>query len=1039
MASPVRKKPLPVRLPLSPQNVDFKGKGKGKGKGKERECGSGFERLPREIIQQILYAADPNTFDSLTLVNSTWHKASRTPLLYAHQLRKSGAVDVPDEPSEDSLPNLIQRFSAKARRELFETILHPQITEIQLICEASSSAAAFPGGEPFRFEFSPRGRHLLAFSSSRIFVLDLSKPEVDVKRELKIGKRPVSAAIVDDGTAIAVLSSNHHVTLYDLTRDKARILKAILLENEPRTIALSPGAEVLGAAYNGGIEVYSLLPDAVASDRRAVNCDTVDSLAFSSDGTILLGTTLNSRSPTTVIVSAQHFSTDLPMEGLAQLWTTQVLFPRSSRDSSHASLLQGSHAEDENTWTFTYDRVYETFRAVRVDDLRNGHTYFTGPSSESLGIVPPTTLPAPTRDGRMVAAGFGGKVWVYGIPGKLDLPPEGSEGGSVNSVPTTPERSNSTAGNGGSGSGAGGLTWERGQLGAINVPQWQVLCDKMRNVFIRGREISEVHSLAGLRFVQCANGTERLVAVAGGGVDGLLGEVGEEEFLAIGGGRVMLYDFGRRPGEGEKTVMTLEIGDGIQGPVETLEERQNDIEVEVDLVRRRTVAQQRKGDQRQSALRYARSDTSSVSPPLPPVSRPPQPSPPRPSSASTISRLSSFDENDAGYEGMDAIPYYHGDPRSRGTLQRAASAARNVPQTATSARYLRVVGPDGRPVQNQTMPGFREEEDWVPPPPPYTPKNDNERPLPPHLLQSLQGPPRFNSLADASEEPPRASSALSRTRSTFGAIVRRPSVFRISTNNQPNLSVQPTHSYADISHSRSAPVSPAVGNPGAVHMGIFARTEEPVYMATQQHNQYSRRGSASDILTSPPAAGSVPGMYRESSVPLPRQSHNDPAGHYTPLPTPLPPLPQPPQAYYGNSLLPDRLPPQPRSPTNRHNSAQYRPMPTRRPSPGRSPSSGRRVNLQESYAPNSSLLVPSESGHRRGPSSRGGSVRNTGGGGSAGAGSIRVGRGIRGSIRRSSSRPERSAAANVRERKKRRGQRRAVEEQAGDKMGCVIM
>lgn len=48
MASPVRKKPLPVRLSPSLRDVDFKGKGKGK----ERERRSVFETLPREIIQQ---------------------------------------------------------------------------------------------------------------------------------------------------------------------------------------------------------------------------------------------------------------------------------------------------------------------------------------------------------------------------------------------------------------------------------------------------------------------------------------------------------------------------------------------------------------------------------------------------------------------------------------------------------------------------------------------------------------------------------------------------------------------------------------------------------------------------------------------------------------------------------------------------------------------------------------------------------------------------------------------------------------------------
>jgi hypothetical protein len=51
MASPVRKKPLPVRLPSSPvKDVDYKGKGKGK----EKERRSAFEILPREIIQQFV-------------------------------------------------------------------------------------------------------------------------------------------------------------------------------------------------------------------------------------------------------------------------------------------------------------------------------------------------------------------------------------------------------------------------------------------------------------------------------------------------------------------------------------------------------------------------------------------------------------------------------------------------------------------------------------------------------------------------------------------------------------------------------------------------------------------------------------------------------------------------------------------------------------------------------------------------------------------------------------------------------------------------
>lgn len=50
MASPVRKKPLPVRLSPSSKSVEFKGRGRGK----EKERRSVFETLPREIIQQFV-------------------------------------------------------------------------------------------------------------------------------------------------------------------------------------------------------------------------------------------------------------------------------------------------------------------------------------------------------------------------------------------------------------------------------------------------------------------------------------------------------------------------------------------------------------------------------------------------------------------------------------------------------------------------------------------------------------------------------------------------------------------------------------------------------------------------------------------------------------------------------------------------------------------------------------------------------------------------------------------------------------------------
>lgn len=928
-----------------------------------------------------------------------------------------------------------------ARRALFDSMLRPKITEIQLICQASSSAAAFPGGEAFRFEFSPRGTHLLALSSSRIFVLDLSVEEVCVKRELKISRRPVAAAIVDDGSVIAVLGSNQTVTLYDLTNKKAKFMKSIPLENAPRTIALSPGAEVLGAAYNGGVEVYSLHPDALPTDRRAVNCDPVDTLAFSADGAILVGTTLNCKTPTTVMVSAQHFSTDLPMEGLAQLWTTQVLFPRSSRDSSHASLLP--EEDDENTWTITYDRVWQMFRAVRVDDLRNGHTYFTGPRDPRTGsATPPTTLPAPTGDGRMVAAGFGGKIWVYGIPSTLEPPPEDrSQDGGASSG--TPSRSNST-------SGRAAASWVSGQLGTIAMPQWQVLSDNNRNVNIGGKEIGELSSLSGIKFVKCASGTERLVAVAGGGVDSMLGEGGEEEFVAIGGGRVVLYDFGRTPRESSTTNISIEIGDGIQGPVETLEEQHNDIEVEVDIVRRRTVAQKRDIDRRHNMHRHGGLESSSGANSF--ITRSPSmaasfssPAPPRTGPAPSPRRQRTFDEEDETSNEAIDLPYSQGEPRSRAAISRAAAAARSAPQQANSSRYLHVVGPDGRPIpQNQPIQETRHEDGtaWVSPPPPYTPHSNEAPPLPQHLLATLQGPSRVSN-PSPEELPNHPTTTLQRTRTTLGNTVdtfmRRPSVFRPMLSMNPNnLGIHPNHSTGNISQSRSAPVSPAVSAPSPMfNVPRTSPTPESAYAANQRrfdpNLSHSRRGSAGDAL-SIPSVPPIPAMFRGASEPLPqqyarRQPSTPPYQQAATLPPARPPAWPPqtrPQAQqYGTTpstqqvtvLPPQRatmLSPQQAFP----DSPNYRTMPTRRPAPARSPSRGRRTGtLQETYAPGSSMMT---SDNRRGPGSARGSVR---GSTRNNGGSRRV------------TRAERSARINVNDARRKKKERAGEE---GKGASCVI-
>lgn len=645
----------------------------------------------------------------------------------------------------------------EVKRNLFEAY-RPRRTLIKMVSTTNSSAAAFPGGEAFDFTFSPNGHWTLALCSPRVYVLNTSSPTVTVKRELKVLRRPVSAAILDDGSILAVLSSVHQVNIYDLSNAKVKHLRAIALDNPSNTIALSPKGEVLAAAYEGGIEVHSLAGGALVTDRRAVKCDSVDSLAFSSDGTMLLGTTQNNKNPNTVILSAPYYSEAdhglPPIDLLCQMWTSQILFPNSSRDCSHAALL-AHHSEGDASWTFTYDRVFESFRAVRTDDLRNGTTYFTGPQTSggsgsriARGKLIPCTLPSASDRGELVAAGFwGGEVWLYGVPQNLDTSAasqsedQRSQGvaasGSIATSPTgrdprNPARSLTSS--------------EAAEL--MRLPQWQVLVDKYRNVFTKGRRVAELSGVSSMRWVspvhespESVSIARRLIITAPGGVSGP-SELEQDEFAIVDGGRLLILDFDRTTEAGKYEEITFDVGNIAP---ELLEEENIDMDTEVALVRQRTVRQRKGGPVRSSVVGVL----ASV-PDLPTHHAPTLALQPSNLSASTDTSSAadetlqqrshalgppieglSLEEGSAVFDG----PYSHTQPRSRTSLYRSATAVaanrqRNPPRIIPPppAEIRRA---DGR----GELPHESDADNWVPPPPPYTPDPDTS--LPEHLRLSL--------------------------------------------------------------------------------------------------------------------------------------------------------------------------------------------------------------------------------------------------------------------------------------------------------------
>ena len=647
------------------------------------------------------------------------------------------------------------QFAREVKRNLFEAYLQPRRTLVSLISTTTSSSAAIPGGEAFEFAFSPNGHWVLALSSSRIYIIDTVSSKISVQRELKVLRRPISAAILDDGSILAVLSSDHRVNIYNLENLEVKHLRVISLDEPPHAIALAPKGEVLAAAFDGGIELHSLAPSALASEHRAIKCDRVDALRFSADGTVLVGTTKYSTNPNTVILSAPYYTEDhhhLPAsEQISQLWTSQILFPNSSRDCSNAALLP-NRSDGDTSWAFTYDKVFESFRAVRTDDLRNGTTYFTGPrppkrdgSRNPRKKLTPCTLPTPSDHGELVAAGFlGQEVWLYGVPEGLDTSAvTQTDDPNAQSAPSS---SGQGTPSGGTMSPSTSLT--RGEAAELTrLPKWQVLVDKYRNVFAKGRRVAEISGVSGVCWVSRKQEkpgppslVERLIIFAPGGIPGDP-DLEQDGFASVDGGRLIILDFDRTPRDGMIEEVTFEVGNAIP---ELLEEKDMDMESEVALARQRTV---RNLPDRRTTVVDVLASTPEL-PPLPPTANAIANANAAAAAAAGNTSIALVPTSlpevaDSSAEGLSLEeasqvfdgPYSHTQPRSRTSLYRSATAVaanreRNPPRIISEARVEY-----RRPNSRRELPHESDADNWVPPPPPYT--AEAETPLPEHLRATL--------------------------------------------------------------------------------------------------------------------------------------------------------------------------------------------------------------------------------------------------------------------------------------------------------------
>ncbi|OAP65024.1 hypothetical protein AYL99_00996 [Fonsecaea erecta] len=588
----------PGTIDDSPQSPDTIGPNS------QRKEAVAFHNLPIQVLERILWTVDANSFASLALLNKNWYRAAQNRELYAHHLSRCPSYALSNTVitgpfRKFDLYRLKTKFAAEVRRNLFEAYLRPRQTLINLISVNASSSAALPGAEAFRFSFSPNGQTILAISSSRIYVIDAVTDPINVRHELKTMRRPLAASVTDDGTTLAVLSSKHQANVYHLTRDGVKHVQVLVMDNPPRTIALAPEGTVLAAAYEGGVEVFSLAPNALSTDRRAVRSEGVDILSFSGDGSMLVGSTQSLEEPSAVVITAPFYTeNDLsPKEVHSRMWTTQILFPQISSICSHAELLQG-HTEGDANWLFAYDHTLMSYRAVRTDDTRTGVAYFLNPAtSRRFSLPAPSTAPTATVCGTLVAAGFAGSgLWIYGVPEKLDVSPdmgsvvERHEQRLQGRMPLT--------------SATGHLEPLMAYSPSISGSSEDIEDDSLaakvdwrESLFVKCERIKTLDGATAAKWVErcedrpCSFTGKRLVVVAPGGVDQFMEELGDES-MPVDGSRLSILDFDYSPSHGADRELTIEVG---EKEPELLIERMGDMDIEVAMERRRTVRERARG------------------------------------------------------------------------------------------------------------------------------------------------------------------------------------------------------------------------------------------------------------------------------------------------------------------------------------------------------------------------------------------------------------------------------------------------------------
>ncbi|CAK4034139.1 hypothetical protein DOTSEDRAFT_169794 [Lecanosticta acicola] len=433
----------------------------------------------------------------------------------------------------------------------------PRIHIIKLISNTATASAGCPTGEAFGFSISPSGRKIAAYNSARLYVLSTNALPMGISQDYALKRRPLAVELTDEGNTMAILADDHTVNIYD-TGLQFRRTRTIELDFPTNCIALAPTGGLLAAAFEGGVEVFSLAASALPTDRRAVRSIKMDRLKFSDDGSTLLGTTTRINVSSTVVTSVPVFPADpngVPThEELKEAWCSELLHPENIRNSSHAVFLRENRA-DCNERLFAWNGLEDTFGILNVGDMQYGNIEFPvviSPPLSTCGGLGAAIHSCPSIDeyGDTIAMIVNDRtIRLYIVPHQVDEDTTTVEAHSID----------------------------------------HELDEGYGCPFSEARWVHSPSSLpAPLNDQTGAKG--RLIVTSPGGVTEA--GISEESVEDIEGGRIILFDFDPQFAGQPGQTFCLTLG---KSPPQVLEEEQVDVQEQVALVRRRTVNQSKGG------------------------------------------------------------------------------------------------------------------------------------------------------------------------------------------------------------------------------------------------------------------------------------------------------------------------------------------------------------------------------------------------------------------------------------------------------------